>query len=230
MRVILIALVVIGALAAAQPEASSPEATSLAVERLTLANGQQLVGIYDRASAKLVIIHEKTGKRIGEVAVKAEDVTKAEAFAITLNANAQAPAGGNGRWLVDYAKARDVAKQLKRPLLIDFTGSDWCGWCVKLEEEVFTRKEFQTWAKERVVLLKIDFPRRTPLPPLVAATNQKLAQQFAVSGYPTVLLVDPESETSLRKWGYFAGGPQKWVEGMVGGVPGLEKLGWVAEK
>lgn len=228
MRLILIALFVIAVLPGADAGVPAAEATTLTAERLTLTNGQQLVGVYDRSAAKVTLISEKTGKRVGEFAVKPEDVAKIETIEIAVTA--QAPAGADGRWLTDYSKARELAKQLDRPLLIDFTGSDWCGWCVKLEDEVFTRKDFQAWAKERVVLLKLDFPRRNPLPPSVAATNQKIAQQYAVTGYPTVLVVDPDSEKTLRTWGYFKGGPQKWVEGMLAGVQGLGKLAWTEAK
>ncbi|MBA3684981.1 MAG: thioredoxin family protein [Planctomycetes bacterium] len=213
--------------AGAAPAESSAAAAgaTIVAEELTLTNGRRLIGNYDRERGVLVLLNEKTGKRQGEMRVKLEDVASTKPMEITPQATQ--PHGANGSWLTDYAKARTVATATKRPILIDFTGSDWCGWCVKLDAEVFAKKEFKEWAKDRVVLLKIDFPRRTPLPAAVQAANDQLAQKFGVTGYPTVHVIDAASETSLRKWGYQEGGPQKWVEQMVTGVPALKGLAWV---
>ena len=67
-------------------------------------------------------------------------------------------------WLVDLEEAYNQSKQTDKPILANFTGSDWCGWCKKLRAEVFSRPEFKTWAKENVILLELDFPRRKRLP------------------------------------------------------------------
>ena len=113
-------------------------------------------------------------------------------------------------WLTDYAKALAQAKTQNRPVLIDFTGSDWCGWCMKLDKEVFSLEDFKSYAAQKLVLLKIDFPRRKPLPAAEAAQNQKLANQFNVQGFPTVVVLKPDG-TKAGELGYTPGGPKAFI-------------------
>lgn len=114
-------------------------------------------------------------------------------------------------WVTDYEAAFVKAKKEEKHVLINFTGSDWCGWCRKLDAEVFSQPEFQKYAKENLILLKLDFPRRTPQPKEIKIQNQKLAQQFAVRGFPTILVVKANQQVVLRT-GYQRGGAASYVK------------------
>jgi thioredoxin-related protein len=91
-------------------------------------------------------------------------------------------------WLTDLNKANQISQQTKKPIFAFFTGSDWCGWCIKLQRDVFAKPEFVQWANEKVVLLELDFPRRKQLPEELARQNQALQEAFKIQGYPTVWL------------------------------------------
>jgi thioredoxin-related protein len=119
-------------------------------------------------------------------------------------------------WHQDINKAIEISMREKKPMLLFFTGSDWCGWCIKLQNEVFKKPEFITWASE-VVLVELDFPRRTKQDPAVQQQNAQIQQIFQVQGYPTIWFVKPEKNgeqinlQQLGKTGYIAGGPQTWL-------------------
>jgi thioredoxin-related protein len=89
-------------------------------------------------------------------------------------------------WYTDLKKANEVSKATGKPIFALFTGSDWCIWCKRLEQNVFAKPEFVEWAKKNVVLLELDFPRFKQLPPELKSQNQQLQQQFKIQGYPTV--------------------------------------------
>jgi thioredoxin-related protein len=91
-------------------------------------------------------------------------------------------------WLTDLNKANAISQATKKPIFAFFTGSDWCGWCIKLQRDVFAKPEFIQWANEKVVLLELDFPRRKELPEELKKQNQSLQQAFGIQGYPTVWL------------------------------------------
>lgn len=122
-------------------------------------------------------------------------------------------------WHTDVNKATEIAKKSKKPLLLFFTGSDWCGWCIRLQKEVMKTPEFTAWAKENVILVELDFPRRTPQTPETKAQNLELQQFFEVRGYPTVWLVNATKKDGkvnfekLGSTGYVAGGPAAWLDG-----------------
>ena len=92
-------------------------------------------------------------------------------------------------WQTDMNKALEISKKSKKPLFLFFTGSDWCGWCIRLQKEVFKTPEFAKWAKDNVVLVELDFPRSTPQQPEIKKQNAELQQTFQVQGYPTVWFV-----------------------------------------
>jgi len=122
-------------------------------------------------------------------------------------------------WETNLQKATEVSIKTKKPLLLFFTGSDWCGWCIRLQKEVLKTPEFNAWAKDNVVLVELDFPRRSPQIPEIQKQNMELQQIFQVQGYPTVWFANPsmkEGKINLDKLGstgYVAGGPSKWLEG-----------------
>lgn len=112
-------------------------------------------------------------------------------FFLSLRAIAQTvPAQKEGHlvWYTDIAKANEVSQATQKPIFAFFTGSDWCGWCKKLEREVFSKPAFIQWAEKNVVLLELDFPRHKTLSPELMQQNQELQQAFQVRGYPTIWL------------------------------------------
>ena len=114
-------------------------------------------------------------------------------------------------WPSDFAKAKETAKQSNRPILLDFTGSDWCTWCWKFKSETLDTKEFVEYAKDNLVLVEVDFPQRKPLPTLLREANQDLKEKYKVAGYPTFVLVDPSGKELGRQRGYAPGGPSVFI-------------------
>lgn len=91
-------------------------------------------------------------------------------------------------WYTDLMKANEISQATHKPVFAFFTGSDWCGWCKKLEAAVFSKPEFIQWASQNVVLLELDFPRTKTLSPEITQQNNNLQQTFQVQGYPTIWL------------------------------------------
>ena len=114
-------------------------------------------------------------------------------------------------WLTDYEKAQKEAQANHKLLLMDFTGSDWCGWCIMLDKEVFSKPEFKEYASKHLVLLELDFPRAKKMPPETAAQNERLMMKYRIQGFPTVVVFDSEGKP-LGALGYQAGGPQAFIE------------------
>lgn len=94
----------------------------------------------------------------------------------------------NDGFIVDLEEAYLESQKTGKPILALFTGSDWCGWCTRLSNDVFSKPEFKKWAKEKVVLLELDFPRKKAIPDNIKAQNNSLRQSFAINGFPTVWL------------------------------------------
>ena len=121
-------------------------------------------------------------------------------------------------WTNSLDKAVEVSNKEHKPIMLFFTGSDWCGWCKRLQAEVFEKPEFKEWATKNVVLMEVDFPRRVPLSPELQAQNGALQQFFQVQGYPTIWLVNATRQADgklnfekLGQTGYVAGGPEPWL-------------------
>jgi len=123
------------------------------------------------------------------------------------------PALAAPKWFTDLDEAKAVAVKENKPLLVDFTGSDWCGYCIKLHAEVFDKPEFEAFAKN-YVLVELDFPSKKPQPAEEKAKNKATQTKFGVSGFPTVLLIDAKSgEAYGRQSGYGPGtGPKAYIE------------------
>ena len=135
---------------------------------------------------------------------------------LTINVFAQE---GELNWHTDVNKAIELSIESEKPLFMFFTGSDWCGWCIRLQKEVFFKPDFVKWAKENLILVELDFPRRKKLDESLKQQNDNLRQMFAVRGYPTGWFVVPEIEDNkvnfkrLGSQGYVAGGPTNWING-----------------
>ncbi len=131
---------------------------------------------------------------------------------LSINANAQ-----DLVWETDIYKAIQKSEVEKKPIMLFFTGSDWCGWCIRLQNEVFKTPEFTAWAKQNVVLVDLDFPRRTPQAENLKAQNNSLQQTFAVQGFPSIRIVNASMKDAkinfelLGGLGYMAGGPKPWI-------------------
>jgi thioredoxin-related protein len=113
------------------------------------------------------------------------------------------------KWLTDLDEAKKVAQAEKKDILVDFTGSDWCGWCKRLKAEVFDQPEFAA-ATKKFVLVELDFPQKKKLPAGAKEKNEALAKQFNVSGFPTILLLDSQGELYAQT-GYEEGGAVKYL-------------------
>jgi thioredoxin-related protein len=119
-------------------------------------------------------------------------------------------AGGEG-WSSDFAAAKKEAAGSKKDLLVDFTGSDWCGWCIKLNDEVFKHDAFKTGVKDSFVLVEVDFPKdKSKLSEETQKQNKELGEKYAIQGYPSILLCDAEGKP-FAATGYQEGGPEKYV-------------------
>lgn len=117
-------------------------------------------------------------------------------------------------WTQDYAAAVAQAKKENKKLLLDFTGSDWCGWCMKLEEDVFLKAEFGKFADANLVLVKLDYPKKKKLPDAVRAQNAAMKEKYKIRGYPTLVLLDADEKLLMRIDGYPEGGVTPFLESM----------------
>ena len=114
-------------------------------------------------------------------------------------------------WRTDLPAAAADARASQRLLLLDFSGSDWCGWCQRFDAEVFSRTAFQNYAASNLVCVVADFPRRKQLEPALQARNERLMRHFGVQGFPTLLLFSPEGEL-ITQFGYQPGGPAALIQ------------------
>ncbi|MCF7955002.1 MAG: DUF6288 domain-containing protein [Phycisphaerae bacterium] len=117
---------------------------------------------------------------------------------------------GQDLWMTDYKAALAKAKAENKDVLIDFTGSDWCHWCIKLDKEVFEHKEFIDKASKDFVFLMVDTPRKKKLAPDLMEQNKRLKERYSLRGYPTVYLTDCKGNP-YAKTGYRKGGPEKYL-------------------
>jgi thioredoxin-related protein len=119
-------------------------------------------------------------------------------------------ASAASNWVTDYKKAQEDAKAGKKLMLLEFTGSDWCGWCMKLDKEVFSTPEFQNYASRNLILVKLDFPRRRPQTEALKKQNEQLAQKYGIQGFPTIIVLNGQGE-KVGELGYTDGGPSPFL-------------------
>lgn len=128
---------------------------------------------------------------------------------------AQTPAHGNSelKWYTSLTEAQKLSNAQHKPIFGFFTGSDWCGWCRKLHADVFSKKEFITWAQKNVILLELDFPRNKQLSPELRQQNNELQQFFQVQGYPTCWMFTVTDDPTTNKKNITALGSQGYPQG-----------------
>ncbi|MBT8043645.1 MAG: thioredoxin family protein [Verrucomicrobiae bacterium] len=121
-----------------------------------------------------------------------------------------ATAGGDN-WMTDFEAAKKKAAAENKDLLVDFTGSDWCGWCIKLVDQVFKHDSFKKGVADKFVLVELDFPRdKSKVDEATQKQNAALQKKYGVRGFPTILLLDPEGRP-FGQTGYREGGPEKYL-------------------
>jgi thioredoxin-related protein len=124
-------------------------------------------------------------------------------------------------WQTDYEQALAAAKAAKKCVLLNFTGSDWCGPCIQMKKVVFSKEAFLNYAQTNLILVEIDYPRRKALPEEVTKQNERLLHQYGIdrSGFPTVILLNPDGKILGQLEGYGGERPadiNAWVEKLCG--------------
>lgn len=118
-------------------------------------------------------------------------------------------------WGTDYPAALTQAASSKKPILLEFTGSDWCPPCMKLTKTVLEQPAFEDFAKENLVLVKLDFPQGKEQSADLKAANEALAKKYQVEGFPTLILLDSAGQEVARVVGFQLRTPEaflKWVQ------------------
>lgn len=130
------------------------------------------------------------------------------AGAFVVQAKTSTPEG----WIDDYDLALKRAAEENKYIVADFSGSDWCGWCKKLDREVFDTEVFRKGASDKYVLLMIDSPSdKKLLSEKAAKQNPGLVDKYGIRGFPTVLILDAKGE-KVAKLGYQKGGPENYLK------------------
>jgi thioredoxin-related protein len=186
----------------------------ISCDKLTLTDGRVLVGKYNATDSNIDIVDEKTGKVFGKISVPADKIKSSEPITISIAAPDPADQPGiNGKWTTNYQQALTEAKDSHRTILALFTGSDWCPWCKKLDNEVLSKDEFKQWAKSKFVLLYLDYPRTKILSAQLQKQNKELEAKYAVHGYPDVVFIHASGEALQQwTWGYHDGGVLPWIK------------------
>jgi protein disulfide-isomerase len=122
----------------------------------------------------------------------------------------QSMAAEDLNWQTDLPKAQEQAKKEGKLVMMDFTGSDWCGWCIKLHNEVFSKPDFAEYAKKNLVLVQVDFPRAKPQSDALKSANQALQEKYKIEGYPTIIVLNGNGK-KVGELGYQPGGPKAFI-------------------
>jgi protein disulfide-isomerase len=130
-------------------------------------------------------------------------------FLFTSCNNGQSPDKLN--WETNLEQAVAQAKKENKAVLVNFTGSDWCIWCKRLNSEVFSQKEFEEYANKKLVLVKLDFPRDIQQTDATKLYNNTLAQKYGIEGFPTILILNSKGDL-VAKTGYQPGGAANYVQ------------------
>ena len=109
-------------------------------------------------------------------------------------------------WITSYEEGQQEAKVNNKLVLLDFTGSDWCGWCILLDREVFSKPQFKEYASKNLVLVEVDFPKMKPMSEEIRRQNLSLAQRYQIQGFPTIVVLNGDGQV-VGAFGYMKGGP-----------------------
>ncbi|MFV1974219.1 MAG: thioredoxin family protein [Candidatus Scalindua sp.] len=113
-------------------------------------------------------------------------------------------------WETDFKKASSAAKASGKYILLDFSGSDWCGWCIRLEKEVFSQDAFKDFAEKNLVCVLVDFPRAKEQTEELKQQNLDLERKYDIKGYPTIIILSSDGKP-VAKTGYLQGGPWEYA-------------------
>ncbi|MEY2526928.1 MAG: hypothetical protein QOE73_1699 [Verrucomicrobiota bacterium] len=133
------------------------------------------------------------------------------ALAIVFGLAGTSFAAAKSGWLTDYKQAQQEAKANHKLLLLDFTGSDWCGWCIKMDREVFSNPKFKEYASKNLVLLELDFPRRKPQSETERKQNEELAGQYRIEAFPTLVVLNGDGKKLWENPGFFPDGVEAFI-------------------
>jgi protein disulfide-isomerase len=122
-----------------------------------------------------------------------------------------ASAARAAEWTEDYAAAVAQAKKEHKMVLLDFTGSDWCVWCQRTDKEVFETQKFKDFADQKLILVRLDFPKAKPQSEAVKAQNSALQDKFGVDGFPTLVVLSANEKVVFSQLGYKEGGPEAFI-------------------
>ena len=128
------------------------------------------------------------------------------AVALALASASCARARADQTWTTDYKKAQQEAKASHKLVLLDFTGSDWCGFCFQLDRAILSQPQFKDYANKNLVLMEVDFPRSKAQSIETVRQNQQLAQRYQVQGFPTLVVLNGEGKTVWRYDGLYTEG------------------------
>lgn len=132
-------------------------------------------------------------------------------FILLFNACSNGQSPDNLDWKANLEQAMAEAKKENKAVLVNFTGSDWCKWCMKLNAEVFSQPEFKEYAEKKLVLVKLDFPNSIPQSDETKLYNNNLARRYGIQGFPTILILNSTGEL-VAKTGYQYGGAQNYIK------------------
>ena len=114
-------------------------------------------------------------------------------------------------WETDLKKAQEQAKSSNKLVFLDFTGSDWCGYCIRLDRDILSKPEFKEYANKNLVLVEIDFPRSKPQSADLRKQNQQLAMEYHIEGFPTIVVLNGAGHKVWQYEGYFPGGADAFI-------------------
>ncbi len=132
-------------------------------------------------------------------------------LALVLGLAAAAFASADTNWQTDYKKAQEEAKASNKLLLINFTGSDWCGYCIRMDRDILSKPAFKDFSSKNLVLVEVDFPRAKEQTSAVREQNQRLAMQYQVGGFPTIVVLDGNGQKVWEHEGYFPDGTEAFI-------------------
>jgi thiol-disulfide isomerase/thioredoxin len=119
------------------------------------------------------------------------------------------------RFLDDVDLALERAAEIKQPILLEFTGSDWCPPCMKMHREVLATPEFKEFSEREILYVVLQFLRYQPQPAALREANERAAARYRVNGFPTYILLDSSGKELARHVGFMPGGPQamiRWIQ------------------